>query len=552
MEDQITAPLWVDEFRDKFSGGLAHTFIVHGAIEDYVGEQRTRLDHYLSELLGSTRVVVFYNCSRGISFAAPAHRTAFLDALSIKKEDAPAMHETFLPEPVKALPLLEKALLAPDLKGKMALIIEYPELVWPNSDFGHLSERDRIALATLRRWATGSDFITAGQALLLLTQTASDLHASLRSTSSMIEEVEIPYPTLAERQGFIEHRLKDGGIELEEGITSVSFASLTGGLSRVLVDDICLRSALTKEPVSLSLIRERKEQIIRQEYGELIEILEPRHGFAQVGGMAEVKEYLNRSVIAPLKGQASRERMPSGVMLAGPPGTGKTHLVSALAFEAGVNVVKLNAGRLLGQYVGNSERNLERALACIRSLVPTLVMIDEIEQQFQRGGKGDGGVERRIFGRILEEMSGSSGTQRGDVVWFAATNRIEMVDPALRRPGRFDKIVPILPPTAEERWQILHTKLAPGTVISDEEGAQILASTEHYTGADLDGVMIKAKEIALDRGAEASTGADIVLALSLLRPGSDSEQAREMIEEALTYCNDLSLIPPQWRSHISG
>ena len=72
------------------------------------------------------------------------------------------------------------------------------------------------------------------------------------------------------------------------------------------------------------------------------------------------------------------------------------------------------------------------------------------------------------------------------------------------------------------------------------------------TGADLDGVMIKAKEIALDRGAEASTGADIVLALSLLRPGSDSEQAREMIEEALTYCNDLSLIPPQWRSHISG
>ena len=79
---------------------------------------------------------------------------------------------------------------------------------------------------------------------------------------------------------------------------------------------------------------------------------------------------------------------------------------------------------------------------------------------------------------------------------------------------------------------------------SQREGAQILASTEHYTGADLDGVMIKAKEIALDRGAEASTGADIVLALSLLRPGSDSEQAREMIEEALTYCNDLSLIPP--------
>lgn len=550
MEEQSVVPGWVGEFRDKFSGGLAHTFIIHGAVEDYVGDHRTRLDHYLAEFLGQKRVVVFYNCSRGIGFAAPAHRTSFLEAVSINKDEAPAMHEPFLPEPAKALPLLEQALLSPDLKGKLALIVEYPELIWPASDFGHLSERDRIALATLRRWATGSEFIDAGQVVMLITQTASDLHPALRTTSSMVEEIEVPYPSLSERKAFIENRISDGDLSLDREITPESFASLTGGLSRVLVDDICLRAELYKSPVSIELIRERKEQIIRQEYGELIEILEPRHGFSDVGGMSEVKDYLQRSVIAPLKGQAPRERMPSGVLLAGPPGTGKTYLVSALAHEAAVNVVKLNAGRLLGQYVGNSERNLERALACIRSLSPTLVMIDEIEQQFQRGGKGDGGVERRIFGRILEEMSGSSGTQRGEVVWFAATNRIELVDPALRRPGRFDRIVPILPPTAEERWAILHAKLPEGVQISQAEGAEILARTEHYTGADIDGVMIKASEIALDRGDGQVTASDIVTALSLLRPGSDSEQARAMIEEALSYCNDLSLVPQEWRSHI--
>lgn len=548
MEEK--APGWVSEFRDKFSGGLAHTFVLHGAVEDYVGDHRTRLDHYLSELLGENRVVVFYNCSRGISFAAPTHRSAFLEAVGINKEEAPAMHEPFLPEPSKALPLLEQALLSPDLKSRMALIIEYPELIWPSSDFGHLSDRDRSALATLRRWAVGSEFIGAGQVIMLITQTASDLHPSLRSTSSMIEEVEVPYPDLSERLAFIENRLEDAGLSLDEGMTPDSFASLTGGLSRVLVDDICLRASLYGRPVSLPLIRERKEQIIRQEYGELIEILEPRHGFAQVGGLSEVKQYLLKSVIAPLRGEASKDRMPSGVLLAGPPGTGKTHIVSALAYEAGVNVVKLNAGRLLGQYVGNSERNLERALACIRSLSPTLVMIDEIEQQFQRGGKGDGGVERRIFGRILEEMSGASGTQRGEVVWFAATNRIEMVDPALRRPGRFDRIVPILPPSPEERWQILHTKLPQGTQLSETQGAEILALTEGYTGADLDGVLIKASELSLDKDRGEITGEDILEALRLLRPGSDPEQTRGMIDTALSYCNDLSLVPPEWRNNI--
>jgi len=890
-ELKIPTPSWVNDFREKFSGGLSHTFILQGAVEDYVGAERTRLDHYLSELLGSKRVVVFFNCSRGISFAAPSHRSQF------DKNEAPAMHEAFLPEPLKALPLIEKALLSADLKGKMALIVEYPELVWPQGDYGHLGQADRIALATLRRWAVGSEFIQAGQVILLVTPTAGDLHASLRATSSMIEAVEIPYPTTSERQEFIEGRLASGSFQLSPDLTATSFANLTGGLSRVLVDDICLRAALRNEPVNQELIRDRKEQIIKQEFGEVIEILEPRHGFDQVGGLDEVKQYLQRSVIDPLQGRASKDRMPSGVMLAGPPGTGKgqpldakvltptgwitmneievgtalvdpstggqtrvtgvypqgqqdvyrmmfsdgsstecdgshlwsirkhgihkdfrtvpagelyewlrenpgrrayipttapidmaglaelplspyvlgallgdggltgsypvlssadsellervlselpqgvclrriknsqydhrvvkkkrnsriknpvqdaldrlgllgcrshekfipevykfaprlarlevlrglldtdgsvskigcvefctcsetmaddlvflvrslggraeakrsksyrslgngeriqgkdrfrvvvsmptdydpfhlsrkkerllrerrvydrrivsmekigrkptqcikvdseselyitddmivthnTFLVSALAHEAGVNVVKLNAGRLLGQYVGNSERNLEKALACIRSLAPTLVMIDEIEQQFQRGGKGDGGVERRIFGRILEEMSGSSSTARGDVVWFAATNRVELVDPALRRPGRFDRIVPILPPTAEERWAILHTKLPQGTQISQEEGAQILGATADYTGAEIEGVMIKAKELALDRGVESVDGIDIIGALQVMRPSSNGQQIIEMTEEALRYCNDLSLVPPSWRERV--
>jgi len=556
-EDQIVDPAWVTEFKEKFSSGLAHTFIIQGAVEDYVGDERVRLDHYLSETLGESRCVVFFNCSRGIGFASPKHRSQFIEAVGMTGEEdgkpkAPAMNELFYPEPHKALPLLEQALLTPQLRGKLALIFEDPELIWPQSEYSHMGQLDRITLATLRRWARQSEFIAAGQVILLITATASDLHASLRTTSSMIESVEIPYPSTSEREAFIVRRLAEdqqgeGLISLAQGITPTVFANLTGGLSRVLVDDICLRSSLTNQPIDQQLIRERKDQIIRQEFGDLIEILEPRHGFDQVGGMDELKQYLRKSVIEPLISGA-RDRMPSGVMLAGPPGTGKTYIVSALAYEAGVNVVKLNAGRLLGQYVGMSERNLEKALACIRSLAPTLVMIDEIEQQFQRGGQNDGGVERRIFGRILEEMSGASGTKRGDVVWFAATNRVDKVDAALRRPGRFDRIVPILPPSDPERWGILRVKLPAGTAIANEEEArQILNATSSYTGADLDGVIIKAVELAHDGGRAAPTGKDILQALSLLRPSSNNDEVQEMIQIALTHCNDLSLIPAAWR-----
>lgn len=549
---------WAQELVRKFSGAISHTFVLSGAVDDYMGADRRRLDVCLAQLFGANwtpdpqrnprnRLVCFYNCSSGIDFAAPAMRKPFLAAAGLDPEKYP-LRQPLLPDPAQALAALERAMVAPEMKGRMAVVIQYPELIWPNSDYGHMSPHERINLATLRRWATEGAFLQAGQVIVLVTQTATDLHGSLRATSSMIEGIEIPYPRADEREEFIASRLSTEHVQLAEGLSPRMFAAMTGGLSRILIDDIILRAAVEQRPVDLPLIKERKDQIIRQEFGELIEILEPTHSFSNVGGLDEVKDYMLRSVVAPLHGRASMSRIPSGVLLAGPPGTGKTLLLTALAREAGVNAVKLNAGRLLGQYVGNSERNLEKALACIRSLAPTIVMIDEIEQQFQRGGRGDGGVERRLFGRILEEMSGSSGTKRGEVIWFAATNRVDLVDAALRRPGRFDRIVPILPPGEQERWAILHTKLPADMQLDAQSGRMILDATANYTGADLDVVMQKANDVAADAGREGQVaGADILAALSVLRPSSDHGEVERMIDVALEHCNDLSIVPAQWR-----
>lgn len=558
MSEQSPQPAWMDELLGKYRGGIAHTFIVHGAIEDFVDDRQVKLDSYLSDFLASRRkVVCFYDRARGITFARPSMAGIFTRAAGIEMPSG-LNGEERLPldegpnvallrdEPSEALAALERAMRAPELRGQMALIVEYPELLWPNGDPAQLLDSDRLALARLRRWASGQDLVRAEQVIILTCSIASELHSQLRTQSAGIEMIEIPYPDVSERAAFARRAVQEGRISLAEGLDADSVAQLTGGLTRVLIDDIFLRAQLEQVPVDARLIRERKEHIIRREFGELIEILEPRQGLDAIGGLEEVKRYLRASVIAPLQGRAPRERVPSGVLLAGPPGTGKTMLVGCLAHDAQLAAVKLNAGRLLGAYVGESERNLERALRCIRSLEPVIVLIDELEQQFQRGTDSDGGVERRLFGRLLEEMSGTGISRRGMTVWFAATNHVEMVDPALRRPGRFDRIVPILPPDLNERRHILETKLA-SPLPDDPRTSELLAATEGMTGADLEGVLVKASELAFDAGREHPQLSDLELAAELLVPVGDSER-EQMVEEAIRYCNDRSLLPGAYAS----
>ena len=184
-----------------------------------------------------------------------------------------------------------------------------------------------------------------------------------------------------------------------------------------------------------------------------------------------------------------------GVLMTGPAGTGKSAVAQAVAKESGVNAVSLNLARILGQYVGNSERNLEKALRAIKSLAPTIVFIDEIDQSVSRGGSGDSGVSSRIFKRLLEFMSDTG--NRGQVVFLAATNRPDLMDAALRRPGRFDKKIPFLIPDAEERLAIFQV-MAAKYEMAGKPSAAAIDSTEGWTGAEIEAAVVKAAELIDD------------------------------------------------------
>jgi SpoVK/Ycf46/Vps4 family AAA+-type ATPase len=202
-------------------------------------------------------------------------------------------------------------------------------------------------------------------------------------------------------------------------------------------------------------VQKTKAEVIQAQSADLLEIVPPMRGFNEIGGLDNLKRYLQKRTRLMLNAQYS-PLVPSGLLLAGPPGTGKTIIAEALALESGFNLVKMRS--IQDKWVGSSERNLELVLNLLKDLHPVVVFIDEIDQAMVRrdtGSSGDSGVGARMFARLLEEMSNA--VNRGRILWVAATNRTDIIDEAMLR--RFDRVVPLLTPDESESCRILATMI---------------------------------------------------------------------------------------------
>lgn len=564
------APGWFKEVSDKWVAGVAHVFILHGNVDDLVKPGVYVKDYLLSRSLVANReVVIAYDRSAGITFpVSPEDRRVFMEIIGAK-QDVPAAlaalraargeaaDDVQLPSaPAQALPLIERVLaLAGARRGengaerdgefpKAAVIIDHAETVFPNADLSVMSPEDRTVLVTVLRWAKERQFARVGPPIFLLTENLGDLHVSLRRASSRIEAVKIPYPDFEARREFIAAMAGARGGMSEEDVNRL--AAATAGLKLVHIEDIFLRADLEGSPVTLDLVRQRKEEIVRSEFAEVLEIVEPRFGFGDVGGLDYVKRFFERNVVRPTR-EGNTARVPMGVLLLGPPGTGKTLLAEAVARESGMNCCSLNVGRLLGSYVGQSERNLERTLECIRALAPTIVIVDEIDQSgLSREAGGDSGVSNRLFRRLLEFMSDPA--NRGKIVWLGLSNRPDLLDPALKRPGRFDKKVPILVPEREEREDIFRVMFRKYGIAWEGDLSAAVAATEGWTGAEIEALVLKAYELADDEGSRGVTERHLQSALERYFPSTRAIE--EMTALAVAECNDADLLPPRYRERL--
>jgi transitional endoplasmic reticulum ATPase len=227
----------------------------------------------------------------------------------------------------------------------------------------------------------------------------------------------------------------------------------------------------------------------------------PRVTWEDIGDLEEVKEKIREIVELPLKHPELFDRLgiepPKGILLYGPPGVGKTLLAKALANETGAYFIAINGPEIMSKYYGESEQRLRQIFDEARKNAPAIIFIDEIDAIAPKREEVVGEVEKRVVAQLLSLMDGLE--ERGRVVVIGATNRPDALDPALRRPGRFDREIEVPPPDKRARREILsvHTRNVP--LAGDVDLDKLAEMTYGYTGADLAALVKEAAMNALRR-----------------------------------------------------
>ncbi|MBW9222012.1 CDC48 family AAA ATPase [Methanothermococcus sp. SCGC AD-155-C09] len=231
----------------------------------------------------------------------------------------------------------------------------------------------------------------------------------------------------------------------------------------------------------------------------LVEI--PNVKWSDIGGLDNVKQDLKEAVEWPLKHKEVFERMgirpPKGILLFGPPGTGKTLLAKAVANESNANFISVKGPEIFSKWVGESEKAIREIFRKARQAAPTVIFFDEIDSVAPKRGTdlGGSGVTEKVVNQLLTELDGLE--EPKDVVVIAATNRPDILDPALLRPGRLDRVVLVPIPDKEARYDIFKVHARNMPLAEDVDLKKLAEKTEGYTGADIEAICREAAMIAL-------------------------------------------------------
>ncbi len=560
---------WITNIRELYLSGAINTFLLHGNTSDrFIGP-----DGKVSNLRTLLDKTVFekFDIILGFNFVQGIHVRRGNERFSASNKLAETMGKTDPQIGINALNVLAKFVigLAERSEGKassIALLIEDVHTIAPASNASGPDYDLATLIATLKSWSSEDFFRGQEFCAILVTENLTQVHPALTSTPRLQEiRVEMPDETLLSAVTRI-YQTKDRtkAVFAEENADKLGDA--LKGVTLHTWESAILQMAQRKEVVTSAKIGGLKRLLIEKDAQDLLEFIPPNRSFKDLEGMDEVKQSIGLDL--KLWNDGDIDAVPKGMVICGPVGPGKTFVVECLAGEAGVPVVKLKNFR--NMWYGSTESNLERIFRLLRALGRVIVFIDEADQTLGKrdSNANDGGLSGRIYSMMAQEM-GSADT-RGKIMWVLASSRPDLIEIDLKRPGRVDVKIPLLPTANAAQSLKLIAALARRRKIALDPAAWE-QKPNHPKAANLFGPkgVDDAVEIPvwLTPGAAEAIATHIykILAKSK-RDGTDltpdqalievlktyqapinREAMRAQIDLALNECTNKSLIPADWR-----
>ncbi|MCS7144799.1 MAG: CDC48 family AAA ATPase [Archaeoglobaceae archaeon] len=378
-------------------------------------------------------------------------------------------------------------------------------------------EVERRVVAQLLALMDGLE--SRGQVIVIAATNRPDaIDPALRRPGRFDREIEIGVPDRDGRKEILEIHTRK--MPLAEDVNLDDLADITNGFVGADLEALCKEAAMHALRRVLPEIDIEKEipaeiienlKVTRDDFMSALKNVEPsamrevlveipRVRWEDIGGLEKAKQELKEAIEWPLKYpevfRTTNIKPPKGILLYGPPGTGKTLLAKAVANESNANFISVKGPELLSKWVGESEKHVRDMFKKARQVAPAIIFFDEIDSLApRRGSIGDTHVTERVVSQLLTELDGLE--ELREVVVIAATNRPDLVDPALLRPGRIERHVYIPPPDKEARKEIFGIHLRNKPLAEDVNLNELAEKTESYSGADIEAICREAGMLAI-------------------------------------------------------